>query len=153
VFLFEQSLEMNLAVVSMGPPSSDADWTAYLQALDEMNRTASVTARPVLAQVLRSPSVPSATVRRAIGAFRERIRPDVINVVISDSITVRHVQTALDWLHKPHYDSTVHATSESGLAHVERLLGPSGWAERGPTLRRLVAAIERRMGQPQPERR
>lgn len=133
-----------MAAVLLGPPVSDDEWSAFVKALDEMNRSPSFTTRPVLAQLVRGAFMPPATVRRQIAELRGRIRADAVNVVISDSAAVRHVQTALDWLHKPHYDSTVHATNEAAFAHVERALGVSAWGEPVSTLRRLVTSLERR---------
>lgn len=144
MFLVETDVELGVAAVLLGPPGSDADWLAYARARDELNRRVGLGPRPVLVQLLRSAAVPSATMRRELAGLRGRIRSNVVNVVVSASAIIRHVQTALDWYHKPHYHSSTHATVASAFAHLERALGGPAEAARLAALRRLVASLEAR---------
>ncbi|WP_053235487.1 hypothetical protein [Sandaracinus amylolyticus] len=138
MFFVDFDQERGLAVVGLAPPGTDADWIAYADAIDEMNRTIPPGVRPVLLQLIRSGMpMPSALVRRRLADLRATIRRDAINVVVSDSATLRAAQTALDWVRKPHYDSSTHAAVESAIAHVERALGSPA-----PGLGRLAARAE-----------
>ncbi|MCB9615734.1 MAG: hypothetical protein H6722_25155 [Sandaracinus sp.] len=82
--------------------------------------------RPVVVQFLSGFQVPDALVRKKLGEVRGGIRPDVINAVVTDSLRVRAAQTAIDWWHKPHYDSSTHGTLDEALARVESSLGTPG---------------------------
>ena len=59
--------------------------------------------------------------------------------MVAESTAIRGVQTALDWLRKPEYDTSSHADPESAFAHVERLIG-----QAVPELRAMHAAAMRR---------
>jgi hypothetical protein len=140
MLIVEQRPELGMAVVVIAPPGSDEDWTAYAAAIDQMNRSAPRTERPVLLQVLRrNLSVPSPLVRKRLGELRARIRHDAINVIVAESAAIRGVQTALDWLRKPDYDSSTHPDAASAIAHVERVIGRAV-----PELVELHAAAMRR---------
>jgi hypothetical protein len=144
VFLIETSREHGVGALLLGSPVAEADWGEYVRAIGDLNRGLRPPGRPVLAQLIRIADMPSATVRREIAELRKRVRPDVVNVVISQEPIVRYAQIALGWLHPPHYDSTVHATPGSAFAHVERALNAAAGDARVAALRRLVAALERR---------
>lgn len=121
------------AVLIMVPPCGDEGWRNYIRAIDELQATTSWLVRPVLIQVLRHGiDVPSPVVRRELAMLRKRIRPDAVNAVVVEDATVRLVQTALDWLYRPHYASSSHADFAAALAQVERSLG-----RPMPTLARL----------------
>lgn len=143
MFLVESNAAQGVAVVLLGPPSSDADWREYTGALDELNLAVSPSLRPVLLQVIRGAAMPNPTTRRELAALRGRIRPDVINVVVSSSPILRNVQTALDWLRKPHYDSTIHATPAAAYFYLERQLGEAA-KQRIDLVKSFVRTIERR---------
>lgn len=112
------------AVLIMIPPCGDEGWRAYIRAIDELQAATSRVVRPALIQVLRHGiDVPSPVVRRELATLRKRIRPDVVNAVVVEDATVRLVQTALDWIYRPHYVSSSHASFAAALAQVERSLG------------------------------
>ena len=71
----------------------------------------------------RGLDVPSPVVRRELAELRGRIRPDAINVVVAEDATVRLMQTALDWIRRPHYESSNHGDFLAAHAHVEKVLG------------------------------
>jgi hypothetical protein len=100
-------------------------WTEYAEALEALNRDApSGTVPCVLVQGIRNGvDMPSALLRRRLGAIRAKIPASVINVVVTESRVIRTMQVALDWLQKPVYDSSTHADITSAIAHVERVLG------------------------------
>lgn len=146
MFLAEKNTELGVGAIWLGPPPLDPDWGEYIRVLDEFNRSMGAGARPVLVQIVRVDEMPSAVVRRELGELRKRIRPDVINAVVSQEPVMRYIQIALNWLHKPHYDSTVHATVGAAFEHIERGLGAPAGDKRVAALRGLVAELERRAG-------
>ena len=112
------------AVLIMVPPCGDEGWRAYIRAIDELQAATVRVVRPALIQVLRHGiDVPSPVVRRELATLRKRIRADVINAVVVEDATVRLVQTALDWIYRPHYVSSSHANFAAALAQVERAIG------------------------------
>lgn len=142
MLVVEKRPELGMAVVVLVAPTTDEDWLAYAAAIDAMNRVAPRTVRPVLMQVLRrGVGIPSPLVRRQLGELRARIRPDAINVVVAESGAIRGAQIALDWIRRPHYDSSTHPDVASALAHVEALLG-----RPAPELDVLRARAEKRAG-------
>lgn len=143
MLLLETNAELGVAALAFGSSALDPEWLDYIRALDALNLEVRRGIRPVLMQLLHAPPITSATTRRELAALRQRIRPDVVNMVVSSSPLVRNAQTALDWLRKPHYASTSHATSAAALAHVAGYLPPSD-APRIAELARLVARVERR---------
>lgn len=146
VFLAEKNTELSVGAIWLGPPPLDTDWGEYIRVLDEFNRRMGAGVRPVLVQIIRVDEMPSAVVRRELGELRKRIRPDVINAVVSQESVMRYIQVALNWLHKPHYDSTVHATVDAALEHIKRALGAPAGDKRLAALRGLVAELDRRSG-------
>jgi hypothetical protein len=146
VFLVEKNTEVGVGAIWLGLPSLDSDWGEYIRVLDEFNRIMGAGVRPVLVQIIQVDEMPSAVVRRELGELRKRIRPDVINAVVSQESVVRYIQVALNWLHKPHYDSTVHATVDAAFEHIKRALGAQAGDRRLAALQGLVAELERRAG-------
>jgi hypothetical protein len=121
----------------MSAPCDDAQWRAYIRTVDEMQAQLDPRLRPVLIQVLRRGiQVPSPIVRRELALLRQRVRADAINAVVVEDATIRLVQTALDWLHRPHYSSSNHPDFAAALSHVEKLLG-----RRVPALIRLYSQV------------
>lgn len=111
-------------VLVAGPPQGDAGWRVYIQAIDDMQAHIDRQTRPALIQVLRRGlDVPSAVMRREMAALRGRIRPDAINVVVAEDASTRLMQTALDWIRRPHYDSHNVAYFSSAQVYVEQALG------------------------------
>lgn len=112
------------AVLVVKPPCEDAGWRAYIQAIDRLQAEVLPAMKPVLIQVLdRGMDTPSPKVRREMAALRMRIRADAINAVVAEDPAIRLMQTALDWLRRPHYQSSNHPTFSPAVAHVEKLLG------------------------------
>src|SRR4051794_38293512 len=110
MMIVESRPDLGMAVVLLAPATSDEDWLAYASAIESMNRSAPRSLRPVLMQVLRRGiGMPSPLVRKQLADLRGRIRADAINVVVLESAAIRGVQTALDWLRKPEYDSSTHS--------------------------------------------
>lgn len=105
----------------------DRGWTEYAETLESLNRDAPTgTVRCVLVQSIHPDvDMPSPVLRRRLGVIRSQIAASVINVVVTESRVIRAMQTALDWLQKPAYDSSTHADITSAIAHVERVLGRS----------------------------
>ena len=143
VFLLESNPTLGVAAVFLGPPGSDDDWRAYVAALDELNSTVRRDLRPILVQIIRGAAMPNPTMRRELADLRGRIRADVVNVVVSSSPILRNIQTALDWLRKPHYDSTAHPNVTTAFFHLERTLGSEA-ADRLEILRGLVNQLDKR---------
>lgn len=140
VLVIESAPERGVGVVLIAPPSGDADWLAYADAIDAMNRSAPRTSRPVLMQIIRSgTSVPSALVRKRLAELRATIRSDAVNVVVSEAATLRSAQIALDWLRKPHYATSTHADRAAALRHAEGVVGHAL-----PELRELAHRAELR---------
>lgn len=111
-------------VLVVSPPQGDAGWRTYIQTIDDLQARIDRKIRPVLIQVLRRGlDVPSAVMRREMAALRGRIRPEAINIVVAEDTSIRLMQTALDWLRRPHYDSQNVANFASAQAYVERALG------------------------------
>lgn len=112
-------------VIAIGPPMGDSGWTEYATTLEELNRDApSGTVPCVLVQsILNGVDMPSALLRRRLSVIRMQIPASVINAVVTESRVVRALQTALDWVQKPVYDSSTHADIASAIAHIERVLG------------------------------
>lgn len=141
MFLVEYDAEYGVAILALGPPATDADWTAYGDAIESLNQKVPSHVRPVLMQFIGSGTpFPTPLTRRRMANLRAHIRADAVNVVVSTSPTVRGVQVALDWLRKPHYDSSSHPDAESAMAHAEKVIG-----KRLPALRALYAKIKLRM--------
>gem|GEM_PF-485218 len=112
------------AVLVVNPPQGDAGWRAYAQAIDDLQARVDRSTRPVLVQVLRRGlDVPNPVVRRELAQLRARIRADAINTVVAEDASVRLMQTALDWLRRPHYDSSTFSDFTSAHAHIEKALG------------------------------
>jgi hypothetical protein len=141
VFLLETNAPLGVAALLLGPPSSDEEWIEYIHAVDGLNLEVRTDVQPILVQLLRGATMPSATTRKALAALRTRIRADAVNVVVSSSPLVRNAQTALDWLRKPHYTSTIHATTELAFAYLAKTR-PSEDDRRVEALRRLVDQLE-----------
>lgn len=121
----EKHLREGWAALVLSAPADDRDWRAYAAAIDDMNREAPERVRPVLLQqILPGVPAPSAIVRKELGELRKRIRADALNVVIVPSTLPRAAQVALDWLHKPHYETHTFGDLESGLSLIEARLGP-----------------------------
>ena len=112
-------------VIAISPPMGDRGWNEYADTLESLNRDAPTgTVRCVLLQsIAHDVDMPSAVLRRRLGAIRAKIPASVINVVVTESRVIRAMQTALDWLQRPVYDSSTHADITSAIAHVERVLG------------------------------
>jgi len=120
----EFDLSEGCAVLVVSPPQGDAGWRAYAQAIDDLQARVDRSTRPVLVQVLRRGlDVPNPLVRRELAQLRARIRADAINTVVAEDASVRLMQTALDWLRRPHYDSSNFSDFASARAHIERALG------------------------------
>ncbi|HRI49588.1 MAG TPA: hypothetical protein PLW65_05350 [Pseudomonadota bacterium] len=127
-------------ILVMGPPSDDEQWRAYIRTIDELQARIDPRTRPVLIQMLRRGiAVPSPVVRRELSQLRQRIRADAVNAVIVEDASIRLVQTALDWLHRPHYTSSNHPDFAAALAQIEKALG-----RRVPALPRLYREISRK---------
>lgn len=128
------------AALLLTPPADDRDWRAYIAEIDAMHRSVPVGLRPVLLQQIQ-PGVrpPSALVRKELGELRKRIRADALNVVVVPASLPRAAQIALDWLHKPHYESHTVSDLESAFTVLEARLGPvPGLREMALRLRRLA---------------
>lgn len=124
----------------MGPPCGDEQWRAYIRTVDELQAQIDPRTRPVLIQMLRRGiAVPSPVVRRELSQLRQRIRADAVNAVIVEDASIRLVQTALDWLHRPHYASSNHPNFAAALAQIEKVLG-----RRVPALLRLYSEVSRK---------
>lgn len=114
------------AVLVAAPTQGDAGWRAYVQTIDEVQARVPRGQRPVIVQVFRRGlDAPSPMLRRELAALRGRIRPNAINAVVAEDTSVRLIQTALDWLHRPHYESSTFADFASAQAYIEALLGRS----------------------------
>lgn len=112
------------AVLVVKPPCEDAGWRTYIQAIDQMQAGLPPSTRPVLIQVLgRGMDTPSPKVRREMAELRARIRVNAINAVVAEDPAIRLMQTALDWIRRPHYQSSNHAAFSSAVEHIEKLLG------------------------------
>jgi len=124
----------------MAPPCDDEQWRAYIRTIDELQARIDERTRPVLIQLLRRGiSVPSPIVRRELSLLRRRIRKDAVNAVIVEDASIRLMQTALDWVHRPHYASSNHPDFAAALAQIEKVLG-----RRVPVLLRLYAEVCRK---------
>lgn len=122
---FDSSEGCAVLVVSP-PPQGDAGWRAYIQAIDDLQARVDRSTRPVLVQVLRRGlDVPNPVVRRELAQLRARIRADAINTVVAEDASVRLMQTALDWLRRPHYNSSSFPDFASAHSHIEKVLGRS----------------------------
>jgi hypothetical protein len=141
VFLLKTNPLLGIGALLLGPPSPDTDWVDYIHALDALNLEVRKDVRPILIQLLRGASMPTATTRKALAGLRTRIRPDVINLVVSSSPVIRNAQTALDWIRKPVYTSTIHATRALAFAHLEARQ-PIEDHPRIEELKRLVDQLE-----------
>lgn len=132
------------AILVLGSPCDDAQWRSYIRAIDDLQARIDDATRPVLIQVLLAQlAMPSAVVRRELAQLRQRVRADAVNAVIAQDTSIRLVQTALDWLHKPHYASSSHADFASALAHVEAVL-----RRPVPALPRLYQEVRVRCNRP-----
>ena len=121
----------------MSAPCDDAQWRAYIRTVDEMQAQLDPRLRPMLIQVLRRGiQVPSPIIHHELALLRQQVRADAINAVVVEDATIRLVQTALDWLHRPHYSSSNHPDFAAALSHVEKLLG-----RRVPALIRLYSQV------------
>lgn len=141
MFLVESDPARGIAVVVIGPPASDADWVAYADTLETLNKQVPKHTRPLLMQLIRSGTAfPTPLTRQRLGRLRAEVRADTINVVVSGSQTIRGVQIALDWIRKPHYDSSSHPTAEAALRHAEGLMG-----RPLPEFRALYARVARKL--------
>ncbi|MCA9614564.1 MAG: hypothetical protein H6721_03415 [Sandaracinus sp.] len=143
MFAIELDEARGFAALWLGPPPTSGDWEAYLNEIKRLNAVVRRDLRPVVVQFLSGFQVPDALVRKKLGEVRGGIRPDVINAVVTDSLRVRAAQTAIDWWHKPHYDSSTHGTLDEALARVESSLG-----RPAPELRGLCERVLRRVGAP-----
>jgi hypothetical protein len=112
------------AVLVVRPPQGDSGWREYVRAIDDLQARIDHSKRPVLIQILRRGlALPTPVVRRELAELRSRIRPDAINVVVAEDATVRLMQTALDWIRRPHYASSNHGDFLAAQAHAEKVLG------------------------------
>lgn len=142
MFVIEADRARGFGVLMLAPPGSDDDWRAYADAIGALNREVTRDVRPVLLQILCvGIPIPSALVRKRLAELRATIRADAINAVVAESAAVRTAQVALDWIRKPHYESSSHADLASALAHVERVL-----ARPLPELRELAIRVRARRG-------
>ena len=101
----------------------DADWRAYLEAMTTGTRYAqSATHRPVFVVQIVDPGspIPSATWRRAIAGASSRVPSHVLFILVSSSLAVRSVSTALRWLRTPGYEEVAVASLDEAGALVEQ---------------------------------
>ena len=101
----------------------DADWKAYLDALITGSRYAQgAPHRPVFVVQIVDPGspIPSASWRRAIAGASSRVPSHVFFILVSTSLAVRSVSTALRWLRAPSYEETAVASLEEVAELVEQ---------------------------------
>lgn len=101
----------------------DADWKAYLDALTTGSRYAQTAPeRPVFVVQIVDPGspVPSASWRRAIAGASSRVPSHVFFILVSTSLAVRSVSTALRWLRAPSYEETAVASLEEAAELMEQ---------------------------------
>jgi hypothetical protein len=126
VLALAADLAQGCAVLIVAPPFDDAGWRSYIDAIESLQRRTPATIRPAVIQILRRGiPMPSAIVRREMAALRGRIRADAVNAVVVEDPMLRLMQTALDWLRRPHYASSSHDEFAAALAQVEKVLGAS----------------------------
>lgn len=113
-----------LGVIIATPPCEDAGWIEYIQRVGDMLDLIPPGKRPVLIQILRDGvGLPSPRTRKALADLRRRVPRNAVNAAVVESGAVRMMQVALDWIHKPHYESKTHADFESAMAQLETSLG------------------------------
>jgi hypothetical protein len=121
MFLVEYDAENGVAIVVLGPPATDADWTAYGDTIESLNQKVPSHVRPVLMQFIGSGTpFPTPLTRRRMANLRAHVRAD-------------------DWIRPPHYDSSSHADAAAAMAHAEKVIG-----KPLPALRALHAKIRLR---------
>jgi hypothetical protein len=114
----------NLAVLVIGPPPREDDWTGYVRTIESLNQSVKPGHRPVVIQILKEGmGVPSPLQRKQLGELRGRINRMAVNAVVSDSHFVRLTQTALDWIRKPPYISSSHANFPAAHRWAESVVG------------------------------
>jgi hypothetical protein len=130
--------EPDRAVVMLVTAKTDDDWFEYVRAVGELiDRNYE---DGVVVQVFRRGlEMPSARARKAMSELRGRVPADTVNVVVTPSVVMRMMQTSLDWLRKPEYDSTTHPDFASAVAHVEKVRGT-----KMPVLAQMLEAASRR---------
>lgn len=145
MFISQRDDAFGMAVWIFTGGEQDADWKAYLEALVSGSRFAQeASLRPVFAVQIVDPGspIPSATWRRAIAGASSRVPSHVVFVLVSDSLAVRSVATALRWLRAPAYEDVAVSTVEEACALVERRR--SGAGNTLLQLERQVRAAARR---------
>ena len=101
----------------------DADWKAYLDAMITGSRYAQeASQRPLFVVQIVDPDspVPSARWRRAIAGASSRVPSQVFFILVSESLAVRAVSTALSWLRAPSYEETSVASLEEAAEVMEQ---------------------------------
>lgn len=114
--------EPDRAVVMLVTAKTDEEWFEYVRVVGELiDRRYE---HGVVVQVFRrGMEMPSPRVRKAMSDLRARVPKDTVNVVVTPSVVMRMMQTSLDWLHRPAYDSSRHPDFASAVAHVEKVRG------------------------------
>lgn len=139
MFLSRRDESFGLAVWIFTGNEEDADWKAYLDALVTGSQYAQeATQRPVFVVQIVDPGspVPSASWRRAIAGASSRVPSHVFFILVSTSLAVRSVSTALRWLRAPSYEETAVASLEEAAELME---------QRRSGARTRVMRIEREM--------
>jgi hypothetical protein len=101
----------------------DVDWKAYLDAMATGSRYAQeAPQRPIFVVQIVDPDspVPSASWRRAIAGASSRVPSHVLFILVSESLAVRAVSTALRWLRSPSYEESAVASVEEAAQLMEQ---------------------------------
>ncbi len=122
MFLSQRDESFGMAVWIFTGNEEDADWRAYVEAMTSGSRFAqSAPQRPIFVVQIVDPGspIPSATWRRAIADASSRVPPHVLFILVSSSLAVRSVSTALRWLRAPSYEEVAVSSLEEACDLVE----------------------------------
>lgn len=108
-----------------GQTNDDADFTRYLEAVDELDRLAN--GRPeaaVVTVVERGNPPPNAKWRQKIGERSNALKTRAVAVLVSESPVIRGVMTVLNWLAPKRFEaSTTVSTWEEAITWIEARRG------------------------------
>jgi hypothetical protein len=119
--------------------NSDAEWQRYCDAIRAAVSVCAGHEAPFgLQLILSGSSDPPPTWRREIALAADQIREGATLAVVTSSVVVRGMLTAISWIRAPKYSLHVVATLDEGLALAD--IGVPGRGARArATVERLIA--------------
>jgi hypothetical protein len=136
--------ELRAAVLILtGATNSDADYQAYVDTITEFDERCAGRDGAVVLVVDDKNPPPSAAWRKKIADSSAHLKSKPVFALVSTSVLVRGVVTAINWIRPPSYAHAVASTPQEAFQWAERQLGRSLPFERLYAQARSLAQASR----------